>query len=490
MSTEYGLCRGCLIHVRENGTEDRPDFTQLQVALSGRLARQLRNLKGTLGYSPVGHATRSRELERQRRRRPRPPFSDHLVAPDQLILFDMDRDWSRVARLTADELPSLTPESERIAAEFTRVSRRQSRLIAPDPHRHRASLRALRIVLAWLGAAAPFHERDLRTLATLDRNISGQRVIWFLAERGLLEPDPARQIDRDARAVEKIIDQFPDPMRDELHAWIKVLKGEGRREHPPLSSHRIRVHLRVAQPVLEEWAEHTNTLRSITIKEFKKVLDTRKPGAARAVHQALRSLFQGLRQERVIFRDPTRGVTLPGVVTLPASVPSDRLAGLMEQARTPQHRLLLALVAIHAVTPTQAAQLHLADVDLTRGELIIRHRYHRRSVYLDPFTVELLTDWLRERQQTWPTSANPHLLVTSQTALDIAQPPVSDGLLQHVFEKIGIPARTLWQDRVLHEAQLTSDPVHLMRLFGIAAETAMQYVRAAYPEKTGRPTAR
>lgn len=151
---------------------------------------------------------------------------------------------------------------------------------------------------------------------------------------------------------------------------------------------------------------------------------------------------------------------------------------------------MLALVTIHALTPTQAARIHLDDVDLTRGQLIVRHRYHRRTVYLDPLTVELLTDWLRERQHTWPTSGNPHLLVTSQTALDIAQPPVSGGLLQHVFEKIGIPARTLWQDRVLHEAQLTGDPVHLMRLFGIAAETAMKYIRAAHPEKTGRTTTR
>ncbi|MEU6381886.1 hypothetical protein ABZ928_53230, partial [Streptomyces sp. NPDC046909] len=53
VSTEYGLCRACLIHVREQGTEDRPGFTQLQIAVGGRLARQLRNLDGTLGYSEV-----------------------------------------------------------------------------------------------------------------------------------------------------------------------------------------------------------------------------------------------------------------------------------------------------------------------------------------------------------------------------------------------------------------------------------------------------
>ncbi|MFJ9634979.1 hypothetical protein ACIRU8_45540 [Streptomyces sp. NPDC101175] len=97
----------------------------------------------------------------------------------------------------------------------------------------------------------------------------------------------------------------------------------------------------------------------------------------------------------------------------------------MGQARTPLHRLLLGLVAIHAVTPTQAARIRLDDADLARGQLIIRQRYHRRTVYLDPLTSELLTDWLRERQRTWLTSANPHLLVTSQKLCHILFPQVA-----------------------------------------------------------------
>jgi hypothetical protein len=41
----------------------------------------------------------------------------------------------------------------------------------------------------------------------------------------------------------------------------------------------------------------------------------------------------------------------------------------------------------------------------------------------------------------------------------------------------------LRQDRILDEARATEDPVHLMRVFGIAAETAMKYIYAAHPER-------
>jgi hypothetical protein len=44
--------------------------------------------------------------------------------------------------------------------------------------------------------------------------------------------------------------------------------------------------------------------------------------------------------------------------------------------------------------------------------------------------------------------------------------------------------RQLRQDRILHEARETADPLRLMRLFGIGDGTAMRYIAAAHPEKT------
>ncbi|MFI5583276.1 hypothetical protein ACIA8N_35800 [Streptomyces sp. NPDC051822] len=39
---------------------------------------------------------------------------------------------------------------------------------------------------------------------------------------------------------------------------------------------------------------------------------------------------------------------------------------------------------------------------------------------------------------------------------------------------------------MLYEAFATGDPLKLMRLFGITAQTAMRYVGAACPERTAK----
>lgn len=48
----------------------------------------------------------------------------------------------------------------------------------------------------------------------------------------------------------------------------------------------------------------------------------------------------------------------------------------------------------------------------------------------------------------------------------------------------GEPGR-LRVDRIPAKAKRTSDPVHLMRLFGLSARTAMHYLRDAHPERPG-----
>ncbi|MGW3417371.1 hypothetical protein [Streptomyces phaeochromogenes] len=45
--------------------------------------------------------------------------------------------------------------------------------------------------------------------------------------------------------------------------------------------------------------------------------------------------------------------------------------------------------------------------------------------------------------------------------------------------------RAVRADRILDEARDTEDPVHLIRLFGIATTTAMKYTHAAHPHRAG-----
>ena len=120
---------------------------------------------------------------------------------------------------------------------------------------------------------------------------------------------------------------------------------------------------------------------------------------------ALRSLFRALRQERVIFHDPTRGISLPAPARLPQPLPADRVAGLLNRASGPAARLAVALVAIHAVPEADLVQLQSVDLDLASATLTIRRGLHRRVIYLDEVTAALASQWLRYRHQRWPGAA-------------------------------------------------------------------------------------
>ncbi len=88
----------------------------------------------------------------------------------------------------------------------------------------------------------------------------------------------------------------------------------------------------------------------------------------------------------------------------------------------------------------------------------------------------LSDDWLRDRHQRWPLTANPYLLVSQQTVADDRLPPVSTMVMNDIFRPLRLSPSKLRQDRILDEARHIADPVHLMRVFGIAAETAMKYI--------------
>ncbi|MFF2819626.1 hypothetical protein ACFVT9_29410 [Kitasatospora cineracea] len=70
--------------------------------------------------------------------------------------------------------------------------------------------------------------------------------------------------------------------------------------------------------------------------------------------------------------------------------------------------------------------------------------------------------------------------------MDINGTAVSPGTIKYIFRQLGLNARQVRIDRIFHEAQLTADPLHLIRLFGISEVTAVRYVQAAHPERTGK----
>jgi integrase len=406
------------------------------------------------------------------------PVSPHLVDPAQSPLFEAHRDWSCLTVGALDQLPSLTPAAEALAAEFQQHARARGWNASP----RNAAAKTLRILLARAGADAPIHEADIRALSQR-RSTTIRRVLQFLDARGMVIPDPARQGTAVERAIQQRIQTLPGPIAAELRRWVQVVRGQGRREHQELPFTTIRSYLNCFYPVLIAWAGRVTSLREITRDDIQAALDERPGVTAHNLLPALRSLFRALKQERIIFRDPARGMSLPAMRRLPVPIPTDQLRGLIDRAEAPMARLIVALVAIHGLGNKETSQLLLADLDLPAGRIVVRRATGRHTVYLDELTHTLAIGWLRERHRRWPLTTNPHLLVSQVTAADTALPPIAHTVMDAIFQRVGHSPSKLRQDRILDEARHTADPVHLMRVFGLTAKPAMHYVQAAHPER-------
>ncbi|MGW6695834.1 site-specific integrase [Rhodococcus sp. NPDC054953] len=353
-------------------------------------------------------------------------------------------------------------------------------------HPARKAMSTLRVLLNWLGADAPIHERDIRALVKANpTRFSGRRVIQFREARGHLVPDPEYRGDIHERALTCMLEQLPHRVAEELAVWVRVERGAGhRRRRRTRSFHSIRRYLTVLMPTLDGWTQRIESLREITADDITAAIATRRGNPARSIHIVLRNVFRALQQERVIFRDPTRGLVFPGIVRVPAAVPSDRLRGILDRTDDDLRRLVIVLVGIHALRGVEIRSLLLADLDLARGRLTVRRPGRRHTLWLDTLTHQLAAQWLVERHRRWPVSANPHLLINQQTALNTGHPSISQSSITKAFNPHDLTMEHVRQDRILNEAQHSADPLHLIRLFGISDETAMRYITAAHPERT------
>ncbi|MEU3991758.1 hypothetical protein AB0F24_25935 [Streptomyces platensis] len=262
---------------------------------------------------------------------------------------------------------------------------------------------------------------------------------------------------------------------------MRVLRGATRAHHPVTDYATVRKYLYYLAAPLADWSSRYTTLRQVTAADVADAITAVQGNRAHERGVALRSLFRALKHAKLVFTDPTRGVhiTRPGL--LPTTLAPDRLAGLLDTNDDPAARLILALTALHATNGTNLQILTLADLLLTRGQLLLRRPHGRHIVHLDGTTTDLLHVWLRYRHQRWPRTSNPHLLITQQTASTTE--PVSDFYLHTCFAPSGVTLRAVRADRILDEARDTEDPVHLIRVFGISTTTAMKYLYAAHPHR-------
>lgn len=449
-------------------TMDEPG-TQLWLGAGFSLRLRTRSV---FGYTCTSTNGRFRQRAAQAADPEPPERSAHALTAGQGVLFDLRRDWSRI---DSDDLPALTEHAQTLLEQFRQAARAERWSVSL---RTRAT-RSLRMLLSWLGTDAPIPEADILSLP----GNASRRVLRFLDSHRLVATIPGSPVDHEERAVAARIQTLPEPIASEVRRWVTALRGQGRRAHRARSSSVIRKYVDNAHPMLTDWSQTLGSLREITPDHIRAALDARTGHIARHVQVALRSLFQALKQERVIFRDPTSGISLTTNHALPTGLPAERLGGILERAGKPRTRLIIVLIAVHALTWNEIRHLRLTDLDLASGRLSARRSSARHIVRLDELTHRLVAEWLTERQKTWPRTTNPHLLISRATVYHPQLLPLAHSYTYPVLHKLGVSATQLRVDRLLDEARHSAGPVHMMRLFGISPTTALKYVSAAHPER-------
>lgn len=326
----------------------------------------------------------------------------------------MQRDWSPVLAGLDRRGPGVLPLSEkarRLVEEFGQLilDRR-----TPD---YTKNIRTLTILAHWLGAENAILERDVHDLASCSATLAAKPVCQFLRSHGLLIDDPDRRRDVNLVWIQTAISVLPVPLASEIRAWVTLLRGQGRREGDVRDYRSIRRYLAHIEPVLATWtAAGVTTLRKITTDHIEAAVLGLSGQERQRVAVSLRSLFKALKRERMIFRDTTRQLPVGHLKGLPQSMRSDLLGGLMDQAKTPLSRLVIALVAIHALPGEELRTVRTTDLTLARGTLEVRRGMLRHTVYLEKFTHRVASDWLAYRHHRWLASTNPYLLVSQKTA--------------------------------------------------------------------------
>ncbi len=189
----------------------------------------------------------------------------------------------------------------------------------------------------------------------------------------------------------------------------------------------------------------------------------------------IRSLFRHCKKNHTIFRDPAARLKLgekPRGVILPLE--DHDIDQAVNAARDERDRLVLALAAVHAARPKAIRNLHLDDVDLGNPQLTIS----RRTRPLDDLARQMVLDWLAYRRRRWPNTANPHLIINQQTAMETG--PVSKVKLTESFRGQTATLERLRVHRQLDEALTQGpDPLHLASVFGLDPKTAIRYAENA-----------
>ncbi|MEU8717923.1 hypothetical protein [Streptomyces sp. NPDC048663] len=411
----------------------------------------------------------SRSVPRTAATAPRPHPVPPPVSFSQPALFDIPRTF-HLCGTVQDLGRRADPHLVAWADQFTR--RHAARL----GWKHAVTWRARVGVTAALGLlqvpGAYLVPVDIAFMTQITQSLN--HVTAILTTAGLLKGE---RLDSAIVWAHQQITSLPAPMAREVRTWLTTM-SQGRLEPPrrrPRSADTIRSTLSWALPALNQWAAAGRTsLREITPHDVRTV---RLPtgGSRRALLQGLHSLFRILKDQHMVFTDPTTGMKTG---SHPATIPLPLDPGRIRDALTStniEQAVLCALVAFHALTVRQLQHLTLTDYTPSHP-LGPRLTIGGRHVPLAAPVADRLDAYLAHRHRTWPTTANPHLFLNRATATtataQVNHTWIASCLGPH------LTARDLRTDRILYEAHTTGgDPKILTVLFGLGLNSSLRYTR-------------
>lgn len=313
------------------------------------------------------------------------------------------------------------------------------------------------------------HTEIFSLLRALDLPVG--HIVTVLEEMGIFEDDSEPSFER--WLVGRLEGLAPG-IGSEAERWTRVLRDGGPRSLPRKEG-TVWLSLNHVRPALLEWSSRYDHLREVTRDDVLIHIKTLHGHQRRDQLVALRSLFTGAKRQGLIFRNPTSRIKVGQneYAVLQPLLP-EQVERSVTAAMTPSARLVLALAAVHAARVAQIAALVLDDVDLGNRRLTIAGRVRP----LDDLTLKLLTDWLDYRRRRWPSTANLHLLINSQTANTTDR--ASNHWISAPMRGQDATLERLRVDRQLEEALTHGpDPLHLAEVFGLDEKTAMRYADSA-----------
>lgn len=408
--------------------------------------------------SRTGHAKRHRDGRRQLPRQ-------HVVQQASITVGQLRLLWLPAEVSTIDVEEAVSAAAVEIPDLFTSIEvfgerRGWSEVTVRQVQRATAVLMAMRC------GEAEFDPSALEGLGALQLPLSP--TLDFVSDAGLFEVDPEAKLDA---WVEDRLRPLSEQIRHEVRSWIEVLRGRSKRRGRSYRPTTVKAYVRACQAALNEWSSRYGSLRQVTPDDVEEQLEGLAGWDLPNTLVGMRSLFRTLKADRRIFTDPTARVE--------ARVPSRRpplsldpvvRSSLLDQVDRPDHKLILLLAGVHALSVSQIADLCLEDIDLPRARFYVSGKPRA----LDGLTRDHFKAWLDLRRTRWPHTANPHVLVTTHSANRVT--PVGKTYVKSAFRGLPVSLSELRVDRFVCEAmENRGDALRLAKLFGMSAQTATDY---------------